>query len=994
MLATPRTRDRAAARRAGRPRAVLLLALAALAALSLAGPRAAALDGDREETTRFLWSRYGSGQYAEAAEAARAVLEEDPDAEDAIDVLASALEAVGEEEEAAKELAALAAGPPTRTAALLRLGEHLLGRGDAEAAIPRLRAALEGEGRAVRARSALGRALLDLGRRDEAGEELRLLFRAYQAAPIESLDTRDWVALAEGALAAERVPALAKEHIRPFAVEARDLLQRAFERDKDQPDTLVRWGRLYLEKWDLPEARRLAKEALKKNARHAGAHALHAEALLGDFYGGTGRYDEARREIEAALATDPGCPEAHVLRAELLLSDGLFAAASEAAGRALARRPFFPRALAVQAGVRALEGAEDPAAAAERVRHARGTHAAAQVLAALSDFFDGRFQYRRAFEVARRAVDVDQGCLPAQRQLGFAAMRVGEEALARETLERVHEADPFDLFSYNQLKLLEVMEKEFETERTERFVIRLHRSEAAAMRPYLRRLLDRSWGELSARYGVALDTPIVVEVFPNLQDFSVRAVAHRFIPASGVTFARVVALASPAAFPPGTHGWGRVLWHELAHVATLERSAYRVPRWLTEGLSVFEESKGHPAWVREWDVDLVDALARDRLLPIEELNQGFSKPRFPNQVMLSYYQGGLICQFIDETWGFPALLALLDGYREGLPLEKNLARALGGVAPAEFDRRFLAYARAQFAGIPYRAPCLDDTELASHRRAARSRPRDQDACARYALAAADRRRTADAEAAALALEKLDPGSGDALLVHALVAVARGEPDRAVELAAEARAAGTRDPLLAEEVLFQAYAKRDPKTKQRRDLRRAILSAETARGLFPRNPGYEERLIGLYAEAKLEEKRVEALRRVAALEPDNIVARVELSTLAREAKSDEEAERWLEEMLWLDPRPPDLHLELAHVRLRRKDHLGAREEIESFLRLAPDDARAAAIEAALAEAGHPVRRERARGAAGEAPGTTTPTAAPSPAAPAPPTPSAAPRQEAF
>src|SRR5207249_2162170 len=117
-------------------------------------------------------------------------------------------------------------------------------------------------------------------------------------------------------------------------------------------------------------------------------------------------------------------------------------------------------------------------------------------------------------------------------------------------------------------------------------------------------LLDRAWGELSARYEVKLDSKILVEVFPNLNDFSVRAVAHRFIPASGVTFARVVAIASPAAFPPDFHGWGRVLWHELAHVATLERSSYRVPRWLTEGISVFEESKGHRAWVREWDVAL------------------------------------------------------------------------------------------------------------------------------------------------------------------------------------------------------------------------------------------------------------------------------------------------------------------------------------------------------------------------------------------------------
>ena len=58
------------------------------------------------------------------------------------------------------------------------------------------------------------------------------------------------------------------------------------------------------------------------------------------------------------------------------------------------------------------------------------------------------------------------------------------------------------------------------------------------------------------------------------------------IGALGACFGRVVTMDSPRARPPGEFNWGATLWHELAHVITLQLSNQRVPRWLTEGISV------------------------------------------------------------------------------------------------------------------------------------------------------------------------------------------------------------------------------------------------------------------------------------------------------------------------------------------------------------------------------------------------------------------------
>ena len=41
-----------------------------------------------------------------------------------------------------------------------------------------------------------------------------------------------------------------------------------------------------------------------------------------------------------------------------------------------------------------------------------------------------------------------------------------------------------------------------------------------------------------------------------------------------------------------------------------------------------------------------------KLLPIAELDRGFIHPSYPQQVVVSYFQGGKICDFITEKWGW------------------------------------------------------------------------------------------------------------------------------------------------------------------------------------------------------------------------------------------------------------------------------------------------------------------------------------------------------
>src|SRR5213078_4460660 len=98
------------------------------------------------------------------------------------------------------------------------------------------------------------------------------------------------------------------------------------------------------------------------------------------------------------------------------------------------------------------------------------------------------------------------------------------------------------------------------------------------------------------------------------------------IGALGVCFGQVVVFDSPKARPPGEFSWQETLWHELTHVITLQMSNNRVPRWLTEGISVWEEAQARPDWGRETAVPFAQALEQGKPLKLRNLNEGFQDP--------------------------------------------------------------------------------------------------------------------------------------------------------------------------------------------------------------------------------------------------------------------------------------------------------------------------------------------------------------------------------
>ena len=84
------------------------------------------------------------------------------------------------------------------------------------------------------------------------------------------------------------------------------------------------------------------------------------------------------------------------------------------------------------------------------------------------------------------------------------------------------------------------------------------------------------------------------------------------------------------------------------------------------------------------------ALKDKKLLPVAELDRGFIHPEYPEQVIVSYFQAGRICDYIQERWGADKLLDMVHAFAELKPTPDVIQQVLG-MAPEEFDEQFLAW---------------------------------------------------------------------------------------------------------------------------------------------------------------------------------------------------------------------------------------------------------------------------------------------------------------
>jgi Flp pilus assembly protein TadD len=478
--------------------------------------------------------------------------------------------------------------------------------------------------------------------------------------------------------AARAAHALDRAHIPGRARDA-NTLYRAAAAASDDPAVDTQWGLLFLEKYNPPEAMRSFQDALKADPEWAPAHAGLARLLSEE------NPPAAAAAAEKALEIDPSLIDAHLLLAELDLDNSRHPEARARLNKVLGINASHPEARSWLAALAYVEG--DRATFDAEVKHVLAMNPAfSGVYRIAGDLAARNYRFEEAATLARQAVTLDPTDSKSLSALGMHLMRTGEEQQARRALQQAFDIDAYDKVTYNLLALLDTLDK-FVVEKSGDLIIKYHPDEAPIMREYALPLAQEALKTLSARYKFTPTGPILIEIFPNHDDFAVRNLGlPGMIGALGACFGRVVTMDSPRAREPGTFSWQATLWHELAHVITLQMSNQRVPRWLTEGVSVYEEAKAKPEWGREMEVPFARALDRGETLPLKDLNAGFTKPE---TIALAYYQASLLVDHIVSTHGEAALQGLIRSYGKGVTGDEAISKSLGvsiDALQASFDK--------------------------------------------------------------------------------------------------------------------------------------------------------------------------------------------------------------------------------------------------------------------------------------------------------------------
>jgi tetratricopeptide (TPR) repeat protein len=498
--------------------------------------------------------------------------------------------------------------------------------------------------------AALELALLQqrLGRSAAAGQLLTVLFR-------QSAD--DSASLLRAGRAAA---ALGR------AREANSLFRGAAAAGSD-PAIDTAWGALFLEKYNRPEAVKSFQQALAQDPEWAPAHAGLARALAED------DPPAAAASATRALEIDPLLADAELLLAELELDNTRYEAAREHIDRVLAANPSHLDARALAAAITYVRGGRQPFDA-EVKRTLAINPGFGEIYRAAAELSARNYRFDEAVGLARESIALDPTNARAHAELGMHLMRTGDEPQARQALDRAFRIDPYDVVTYNLLALLDTLDKFVETREGD-VILKLHPDEAAVMREYAMPLAQEALKTLSAKYGFTPKGPILVEVFPQHDDFAVRTLGlPGMIGALGACFGRVVTLDSPRARPPGSFSWQATLWHEMTHVITLQMSNQRVPRWLTEGISEYEEAQARPEWGRDMEVPFAMALERGKTLKLADLNSGFTRP---DTIALAYFEASVLVDHIVRTYGETKLRALVRSYGEGLAGNEAIEKTVG-----------------------------------------------------------------------------------------------------------------------------------------------------------------------------------------------------------------------------------------------------------------------------------------------------------------------------
>ena len=398
--------------------------------------------------------------------------------------------------------------------------------------------------------------------------------------------------------------------------------------------------------------------------------------------------DRATEELKAALGMNPRHLNSLLMQSENLIDAEKYDAAEEILTAVLKVNAKQPIAWSQRAAIAHLRG-NYPREGECRSEALSTWKMNPQVDYVIGKLLSQHYRFAESVKYQRRSLRLSPVFSPAKFQLAQDLLRTGHDDEGWSLVDSVATADKYNVVAFN-LKTLQQRLSQFTTLEDDGVIIRMDAREAKIYGPRAMELLREAKRVLSAKYEHELALPITVEIFPQQSDFAIRTFG---LPGGagflGVCFGSLITANSPASQGESPANWESVLWHEFCHVVTLQKTNNRMPRWLSEGISVYEELERDPSWGQSLSPMYKDMLLGEDFVPLSELSSAFMSPKSPLHLQFAYFESSLAVRYLIETHGLPLLRKLLVDLGAGVPLREAFASRYGDTAALDSD--FEAY---------------------------------------------------------------------------------------------------------------------------------------------------------------------------------------------------------------------------------------------------------------------------------------------------------------
>jgi len=523
------------------------------------------------------------------------------------------------------------------------------------------------------------------GQDEQADQMLGIVYRIATTRHREYMNSDDVVALGQSLLLLGAEPRMVLD----------DFYDLALRNDPNRRNAYLAGGALALAKQDYELAAEQYRQALTRFGDDPDAHHGLAQAF----------YHSDRnamiQSLDAALHVNRNHAPSLILLAEHQIDCENDEAAAKSLDRVLAVNPWQPQAWAYRAVLAHL--ATDPNAV-ERCRNnaLKFWPTNPEVDHLIGRKLSMKYRFAEGAAYQRQALKLDPDYLPAKIQLAQDLLRLGDEQQGWTLADEVNSKDPYNVEAYNLVNLHDKF-RTFKTLSSDGFIIRMDRRQADVYGDQVLKLLQRARTELCPKYGLELNRnrPVTVELFANQQDFAVRTFGmpggDGFL---GVCFGHVITANSPRL--ERSANWQATLWHEFCHVVTLNLTRNKMPRWLSEGISVYEELQRDPTWGQRINPQYRRMILGGELTPVGHLSSAFMNPPSPQHLQFAYYESALVVEFLVERFGFAAVKAILADLAEGAKINAAIATHAGPIK--RMEKEFEAFARKRAENL---APQVD-----------------------------------------------------------------------------------------------------------------------------------------------------------------------------------------------------------------------------------------------------------------------------------------------